>query len=100
MADDKKLGLKSTAIIFSENPRLWLSGFAASMISLFSLCGFMNAQTWPYYVSLFVISAHLAKQVRYFIVMKLVFLDIYPLIINEVMFLILSLLRRVSDLLP
>lgn len=100
LADDKKLGLKSTAIIFSESPRLWLSGFAASMISWFSLCGVMNAQTWPYYVSLLVISAHLAKQVRNSITIKLVFLHNQPLIKIEVMLLTVFIASYVADLLP
>ncbi len=65
LADDKKLGLKSTAISFGENPRLWLGGFSSSMISFLGVCGLMNGQTWPYYTSLLVISAHLAKQVSF-----------------------------------
>lgn len=61
--DDKKLGLKSTAITFNDNPKLWLGGFSGGMISLMSICGIMNEQTWPFYTSLLLISAHLAKQI-------------------------------------
>lgn len=61
--DDKRLGLKSTAITFENCPRLWLSGFTTGMISFMSLCGFMNEQTWPYYTSLVLITAHLSRQI-------------------------------------
>nr|CAH7738250.1 unnamed protein product [Callosobruchus chinensis] len=58
------LGIKSTAIKFEENSNIWLSGFAVTMISCLTYSGVMNHQTFPYYVSLGIISAHLANQIR------------------------------------
>nr|CAH7738249.1 unnamed protein product [Callosobruchus chinensis] len=57
-------GIKSTAIKFEENSNIWLSGFAVTMISCLTYSGVMNHQTFPYYVSLGIISAHLANQIR------------------------------------
>lgn len=61
--DDLLLGIKSTAIKFDKNTKIWLSTFTTAMISSLTLSGIMNEQTWPYYTSLAVISAHLSWQI-------------------------------------
>lgn len=60
--DDLRLGIKSTAIRFGDNTKLWLSGFGVAMISNLVLSGYMNEQTWPYYAAVALISTHVATQ--------------------------------------
>ncbi|XP_017783093.1 PREDICTED: 4-hydroxybenzoate polyprenyltransferase, mitochondrial [Nicrophorus vespilloides] len=62
-SDDLRLGIKSTAIHFGEDTKLWLTGFSATMMTSLCLSGLMNDQTWPYFVTLGVISTHLATQI-------------------------------------
>ncbi|ENN72819.1 hypothetical protein HUJ04_013386 [Dendroctonus ponderosae] len=61
--DDLSIGIKSTAIKFNEDTKLWLGGFSVLMISSLIASGIMNAQMWPYYVATGAISAHLAQQI-------------------------------------
>ncbi|XP_058812266.1 4-hydroxybenzoate polyprenyltransferase, mitochondrial [Topomyia yanbarensis] len=61
--DDILLGIKSTAIRFGDGNKLWLSGFSTAMISGLITAGMVCEQTWPYYSSLGLISAHLAHQI-------------------------------------
>lgn len=61
--DDVLLGIKSTAIRFGDNTKLWLSGFSTAMIGGLVTSGIVCEQTWPYYSALGIISAHLAHQI-------------------------------------
>ncbi|XP_062702532.1 4-hydroxybenzoate polyprenyltransferase, mitochondrial-like [Aedes albopictus] len=61
--DDALLGIKSTAIRFGDNTKLWLSGFTTAMIGGLVTSGVVCEQTWPYYSAVGVISAHLAHQI-------------------------------------
>lgn len=61
--DDLLLGIKSTAIKFDKDTKLWLSSFGATMISSLVLSGIANQQTWPYYLSTAFLSAHLGYQI-------------------------------------
>ncbi|XP_053698218.1 4-hydroxybenzoate polyprenyltransferase, mitochondrial [Sabethes cyaneus] len=61
--DDILLGIKSTAIRFGDSTKLWLSGFSTAMIGGLITAGMVCGQTWPYYSSLGIISAHLAHQI-------------------------------------
>ncbi|CAG9764845.1 unnamed protein product [Ceutorhynchus assimilis] len=61
--DDLSIGIKSTAIKFNEDTKLWLSGFSVAMISSLAFSGVMNSQTWPYYAALGLVSSHLAHQI-------------------------------------
>lgn len=61
--DDALLGIKSTAIRFGDNTKLWLSGFSTAMIGGLVASGMVCEQTWPYYSAVGVISAHLAHQI-------------------------------------
>lgn len=60
---DVLIGIKSTALKFDKDTKLWLSGFATTMMSSLALSGIMNDQTWPYYAALGLISSHLANQI-------------------------------------
>ena len=61
--EDILLGIKSTAIKFGENTKIWLSGFGTTMISGLITTGIQCEQTWPYYLSVGVVAAHVARQV-------------------------------------
>lgn len=61
--DDLRLGIKSTAIKFDKNTKVWLSAFTTTMIGSLVLSGVMNSQTWPYYAGVALISSHLASQI-------------------------------------
>lgn len=61
--DDVLLGIKSTAIRFGDNTKLWLSGFGVSMIGGLLLSGCSCGIGWPYYVSVGAVASHLVSQV-------------------------------------
>lgn len=61
--DDVLLGIKSTAIRFGDNTKLWLTGFSTAMLGGLVTSGIVCDQTWPYYSALGLISAHLAHQI-------------------------------------
>ncbi|CAD7084964.1 unnamed protein product [Hermetia illucens] len=61
--DDLSIGIKSTALRFGDNTKLWLSGFSAAMISGLVTCGVVCEQTWPYYAAVGVVSGHLMQQI-------------------------------------
>lgn len=62
--DDAALGIKSTALRFANDTKIWLSGFGATMIGSLLLSGVMNCQTWPYYTSVGLVAAHIASQIK------------------------------------
>ncbi|XP_057628569.1 4-hydroxybenzoate polyprenyltransferase, mitochondrial isoform X2 [Chionomys nivalis] len=61
--DDALIGLKSTALLFRENTRKWLSGFGTAMLGALSLAGANSGQTLPYYAAVAAVGAHLAYQI-------------------------------------
>jgi len=61
--DDAILGLGSTARIFGDDTKLWLSGFSASMMGFLTTAGYLGEFSWPYYIGLGGVGAHLAWQV-------------------------------------
>jgi len=61
--DDRLIGLKSTALLFGDNTKAWLTGFAATMTSSLYLAGYFSEQMWPYYLALMGVSSHLAWQI-------------------------------------
>uniref|UniRef100_A0A8D8V2A4 4-hydroxybenzoate polyprenyltransferase, mitochondrial n=1 Tax=Cacopsylla melanoneura TaxID=428564 RepID=A0A8D8V2A4_9HEMI len=61
--EDVALGLKSTAILFGDKTKLYLSGFGGIMMSSLVTCGMLSAQTWPYFLSLSLVGTHLASQI-------------------------------------
>ena len=64
--DDMLIGVKSTALKFGDNTKLWLTGFGTTMVSLLVLTGRMCDQTWPYYSAVSLTAAHIAHQVGTF----------------------------------
>ncbi|MEE6460047.1 hypothetical protein FKM82_000840 [Ascaphus truei] len=61
--DDMVVGVKSTALRFSEQTKQWLSGFSLAMITGLTLTGLSCDQTFPYYTAVALIGAHLAHQI-------------------------------------
>lgn len=64
--DDLAIGVKSTALKFGDNTKLWLSGFTTAMISSLITTGIVCDQTWPYYGSIAIVTGHLIQQVNTF----------------------------------
>lgn len=60
--DDMLIGVKSTALKFGDQTKVWLTGFSSVMIGCLALTGQMCDQTWPYYIALTATGAHLAHQ--------------------------------------
>jgi 4-hydroxybenzoate polyprenyltransferase len=61
--DDMLIGVKSTALKFGDQTKVWLTGFGTAMVSLLVLTGKMCDQTWPYYSAVSLTAAHIAHQV-------------------------------------
>ncbi|VDM68337.1 unnamed protein product [Strongylus vulgaris] len=61
--DDIMIGVKSTALRFGDNTKLWLSGFGAATVGGLFLTGHLAEQTWPYYVALAATSLHFGWQI-------------------------------------
>lgn len=61
--DDIKIGVKSTALMFQDQTKPWLSGFAVAMMSGLVAAGINAEQTLPYYAVLTTVGIHLAHQI-------------------------------------
>ncbi|TMW48013.1 hypothetical protein DOY81_006901 [Sarcophaga bullata] len=61
--DDLQIGVKSTALRFGDNTKLWLSGFTAAMLTGLTAAGLACDQTLPYYSSVGLVAAHLIQQI-------------------------------------
>ncbi|XP_055922183.1 4-hydroxybenzoate polyprenyltransferase, mitochondrial [Eupeodes corollae] len=61
--DDVQAGIKSTALRFGDNTKLWLSGFSTVMLSSLVVAGLSCDQTWPYYTALGMVGGHLVQQI-------------------------------------
>lgn len=57
------IGIKSTALRFGDKTKLWLTGFSTAMICGLTVSGMVCDQTWPYYATVGLVSAHLAQQI-------------------------------------
>ncbi|KAI3940178.1 hypothetical protein MKW92_019675 [Papaver armeniacum] len=62
--DDLRVGVKSTAILFGDQTKIWIAGFGIASIITLSLSGYNASIGWPFYVSLIAASAQLAWQIR------------------------------------
>lgn len=62
-ADDLLVGIKSTALRFGDNTKMWLTAFSTAMITGLSMSGYISEQTWPYYGAVGLVAAHLAQQI-------------------------------------
>lgn len=56
-------GVKSTALLFGDATKYWLTGFVAVMISGLTVTGAVIGQTWPYYCMLGATAAQLSWQI-------------------------------------
>ena len=65
--DDRRAGVKSTTLLFGDNTKPILTGFAVTMISGIITTGMLIGQTWPYYAAATLTSLHLAWQVDHVI---------------------------------
>ncbi|KAL3688874.1 hypothetical protein R1sor_015183 [Riccia sorocarpa] len=61
--DDKKIGVKSTALRFGDKTKTWLAGFSATCISGLTLAGANANLGWPFYAGVVASACHLAWQV-------------------------------------
>jgi len=61
--DDVLIGVKSTALLFEDQTKLWLTGFSALMLSSLALVGMNSDQMWFYYAGLGCVASHLAWQI-------------------------------------
>lgn len=61
--DDVIVGIKSTALKFGNETKLYLSGFSTIMITGLLASGILTAQTWPYYTAVGLVGTHLVNQV-------------------------------------
>lgn len=61
--DDLIVGIKSTALRFGDNTKIWLTAFSAAMISGLLTSGYVCDQTWPFYGAVGLVGAHLAQQI-------------------------------------
>ena len=59
------VGVKSTALLFGDQTKPWLTGFSAMMLSSLAIVGINSEQTWPYYAGITCVAAHLTWQVKY-----------------------------------
>eukprot|EP00904_Undaria_pinnatifida_P004376 jgi/Undpi1/1393/HiC_scaffold_11.g04785.m1 len=62
-ADDKLLGIRSTALLFGEQTKPVLSGFAAASVGLLGASGIAAGLSWPFYVGTAAAAGHLAWQI-------------------------------------
>ncbi|THH33655.1 hypothetical protein EUX98_g528 [Antrodiella citrinella] len=48
--DDALVGIRSTALLFGTHTQFILSSISASSLTLIAFAGYLNAQTWPFFV--------------------------------------------------
>ncbi|GLJ21378.1 hypothetical protein SUGI_0393440 [Cryptomeria japonica] len=61
--DDMKFGVKSTAILFGDQTKTWITGFSFASISGLILSGFNASVGWPFYLFMTTAVGHLAWQI-------------------------------------
>lgn len=61
--DDIAVGLKSTAITFGNDTKLYLSGFSAIMVAGLVKTGIVTHQIFPYYAAVALTAGHLIHQI-------------------------------------
>lgn len=66
LRDDRMLGLKSVAMRFGDQGRVWISGFYIATAALWIAAGWGMGMAWPYYGVMAVISGHFIWQMTQF----------------------------------
>ena len=62
-ADDVKVGIRSTALLFGRDTKAWLMGFTALSGAAFLSAGAAAGCSWPYFAAAMVATGHMAWQV-------------------------------------
>ncbi|CAF3472194.1 unnamed protein product [Rotaria socialis] len=62
--DDILVGVKSTALLFGKDSKLWLRAFSIGIISHLITAGLSVDQAWPYYAGLVGVGYHLHRQIE------------------------------------
>jgi len=62
--DDALIGVKSTALKFGSQTKLWLVGFYGLTVIGLGLCGHLSNLSWPYYGALALGATHLLWQIK------------------------------------
>lgn len=60
-ADDVRVGIRSTALLFGEHTRSVLTAFSASSMGCIALAGYLNAQGAPFFIGTGLAAAQLAR---------------------------------------
>jgi len=63
-ADDAKIGVKSTALLFGRATKPWLAVFYAGATALLVATGIAGDAAWPYYAALAAAALHFVWQVK------------------------------------
>jgi len=64
--DDRSLGLHSTAMRFGDQGKLWIGGFYAATLALWTWGGYAMDLGWGYFAGMGAVAIHLAWQLREF----------------------------------
>lgn len=62
--DDKRLGLRSTALLFGERTKPILAVFGAASVGLIGVSGCAAGLSWPFYAGTAAAAGHLVWQIR------------------------------------
>jgi 4-hydroxybenzoate polyprenyltransferase len=62
--DDVRVGIHSTALLFSEHTRSILTAFSASSVGCIALAGYLNAHGTPFFLGTALAAAQLARVVH------------------------------------
>ena len=63
--DDERVGVKSTALLFGDQCKTYLTVFSVIMMTNLLAVGINTSQTWPFYFGLIGVTSHLAWQVLF-----------------------------------
>lgn len=63
-ADDRRAGIKSTALHLGGRTKLWLTGFALAHVACLATSGAAADLGWPFFAGLGLASLHLARQIH------------------------------------
>lgn len=61
--DDKKLGIRSTALLFGDSTKPILAGFGTASMGLIGAAGYATGLSWPFYVGTAMAAGHLGRQI-------------------------------------
>jgi 4-hydroxybenzoate polyprenyltransferase len=62
--DDMKIGVKSTALLFGQKSKQWITGFYIAALLLWASAGIFNHNGWPYYIGIAFVVVHFAWQMK------------------------------------